>query len=201
MLTNWFALRNVHPYFTCYGIKDDGLPKCAENYSPCTCKLDLDYGKVVHCSSSAVSSPEQLKDTFLRLQLSGYIMDLYEFTLNLPSNKENGATIPANMMGRNNRAGIVKITCPSTDYRLKIDPDAFRSSGDRMFYLSISDCNLSQTDWSFLDGFTKMSLLSIANSIIIVPDDLVASLSPDLVPTMTVEVNGKIVRNLFWRYS
>ena len=139
---------------------------------------------------------EQLRETFSRLQLFGYKMEIYEFNLVIPYSGSE-LTIPSDLMGMNNRAGIVKITCPSANYQLKFDKNSFRSSADKMFYLGINNCDLTLVDWSFLDGFTKMTLLAISNSKIKIPDDFISSLSPDLVPSMTIDINGKTIANVF----
>lgn len=71
--------------------------------------------------------------------------------------------IPADVLSTR-RFKSVSIYCPTKDYHLVIDPDAFRSTRNFTTYLSIDSCNLAQLDFSFLTGFDQLADLDIFKS-------------------------------------
>ena len=63
------------------------------------------------------------------------------------------------------RSEFVTLLCPVSDYQLKVDPAAFSSSSSYTDQFFISGCDLSQTDFTFLTGFSKRTFLTLVRSI------------------------------------
>jgi Leucine-rich repeat (LRR) protein len=86
--------------------------------------------------------------------------DIYRFSLTPTANT---ATIPSNLLS-GKRTQFVTLVCPTSNYLLKIDPTAFTSSSSYTEQFFISGCDLSQTDFTFLTGFSTMTFLQLVRS-------------------------------------
>lgn len=127
---------------------------------PCTCKSCSDTTVDVECTSNKFSVRE-IQAILNRTDPAG---DLFELNLRFSSPTIN---IPANLLSGRRFARIF-IHCSSdsiTFTKLRIDPNAFRTSSYRTDTFRIFNCNLDdQKDFAFLTDFIKLSSLSIQSS-------------------------------------
>lgn len=131
---------------------------CIEDYSPCNCNDNPSYGLEITCESIDVST---IRDIFSRTTTN----DLFSFQLTVPPPATgNVISIPANLLN-DKRAGNILLTCPSPDWQLTIDADAFRPSSDLTFFFFTAGCDLNQLDFaSFLNGFVSLTTIFISQS-------------------------------------
>ena len=83
--------------------------------------------------------------------LEGFVLDL--------SQSDPTKTIPMDLLS-DHRTRVVEINCPSSDYFLMIDPQAFRSSKNTTESVNFFLCNMSRLDFDFLAGFDRITYTS-----------------------------------------
>lgn len=125
---------------------------CPDDYTPCSCSVESGY-YAINCPDNA--SIKEIRNVFARIEQKKYFFDI-------SFSAEDLSTLPADLLS-GKKATEIKISCPSPDFKLKIDKDAFKDSrgdsDDEWGTFSISGCDLSDLDFSFLDGFHELSAL------------------------------------------
>lgn len=128
---------------------------CPEDYLPCTCTIESAYYKI-HCREDA--SFQEIRNVFSRIENKAS----YNFELSL--SRGDSSTLPADLLfGK--RATEITINCPTSDHKLRIDPDAFRTSRLRTEdgTFTISGCDLSELHFDFLEGFNELLVLQFTS--------------------------------------
>lgn len=136
---------------------------CDEDYSPCECwDSGSPLGNLVTCVN--LTFPE-----IKRVLTGTRAPSLYRLSVVSPSTEQDGLTsVPESLSGDKHVAEI-DIACShyphSTDNRLVINADAFRSSAERTALISIRNCDdLTGLDFNFLAGFSRLQSLTVSGS-------------------------------------
>ena len=126
---------------------------CTESYAPCSCNLDDSGNLNIVCNQVPIGDVQSVLNRTVAT-------DIYRFSL---TPTPNTATIPSDLLS-GKRSEFVTLLCPVSNYQLKVDPAAFSSSSSYTDQFFISGCDLSQTDFTFLTGFSKRTFLTLVRS-------------------------------------
>lgn len=126
---------------------------------PCVCKSCSDKNVDVECANGKFSARE-IQSILNRTDPSG---NLFELHLRFSSAAVN---LPANVIsGRRFVRIFIHCSNDSVATKLKIDPNAFRTSSHHTDTFRIFNCDLGQQeDFTFLSDFEKLTSLSIQSS-------------------------------------
>ena len=120
-----------------------------QNYSPCTCGETYD-GYSITCNRVPLANISSL---FKQNTAAGW----GNLFLKLSPTDVN-KTIPADLLG-NHTVATIQLSCPTSNYFLTIDPNAFRSSRNSAELYSFINCDMNRLDFQFLSGFEKLTSL------------------------------------------
>ena len=68
-------------------------------------------------------------------------------------------------MGTDKFAGRISIRCPNANFKLQVDANAFLTSTNRVTHVTITPCDLSELDLSFLSTFHSLTDLLLSSSV------------------------------------
>lgn len=156
---------------------------CTESYAPCSCNLDDTGNLNIVCNQVHIVDVQAVFNRTIET-------DIYRFSLTPTANT---VIIPSNLLS-GKRTEFVTLLCPASNYELKIDSAAFSSSSytDQFF---ISGCDLSQTDFTFLMGFSKITFLTLVRSTL----QNLQGLAP--LPSLKTVVIGSYAGFQLWSHS
>ena len=125
-----------------------------EDYSPCDCS-EL----ALHCWNVSIDDIRQLVLQKAQSNKTVHVLELFHLTTQL----SEYVMVPANFLAKYLVTSI-ELKCATTNdtatQRMNRQ-DAFRSSENITRVISITSCNLSELDFSFLKGFSHLDTLSI----------------------------------------
>ncbi|KAI9554578.1 hypothetical protein GHT06_019851 [Daphnia sinensis] len=136
---------------------DMSRASCPEDYTPCSCTVDVGGGLRVVCTEVAV---QDVVDVFNRTSAQ----DIETFGLQWSRSPLESVTIPADLLG-GSRAKLIGVYCPSKvepRVPLRVHDDAFRLSRDYADTFLTFYCDFSQQpNLQFLAGFNNLTILEI----------------------------------------
>ena len=122
---------------------------CVQNYSPCSCEVDL-YGKHVSCHFVSV---ESIRDVFHAVN-DPEIYDLFNEFANV------NISLPLDFLGNTSVTDAIYFYGYTYYPNLVIDPLAFRASQNSLTKFSVDSFDFGlQKDFNFLNGFNKLEEL------------------------------------------
>ena len=68
-------------------------------------------------------------------------------------------------MGIDKFAGSISIRCPNSNFKLQVDTNAFLTSTNRVTQVTITPCDLSELDLSFLSTFHNLTNLILSSNL------------------------------------
>ena len=127
-----------------------------EDYSPCTCRRfsPPDGPSFITCSEVSLAQVSSVFKRTTTADLEGLNLELLADPIDI--------IIPMDLLS-NHRARSITISCPSTRYSLKIDPQAFRSSKLLTESFDLMKCDTSLLDFNFLSGFDRLGSLMFSS--------------------------------------
>ena len=131
----------------------------SQDYSPCNCHL----GGSITCDKIPFEEVQQVFRTTTSADF-----DTFELT---PLASE-ATTIPADLLVNHRVTDKIQLDCPfqltGGRFKLKVDPNAFSSSRKTALKVFIGyrtgNCDASELDFTFLNGFDQLTELSISDS-------------------------------------
>ena len=169
MITTVIFVLNCCCYYVSWCIE----VACETDYSPCSCQTffvqqDPDgdtFEKRVSVVCHQVSASD-IRNIFVNKPLARR-KNIFSLEIQLPAAVESQVmtveTIPAHLLN-GTRVKRIRLTCPSSSHQLKIDSDAFRSSQTFLNEFFVQNCDLKETDFSFLAEFKALNELYIHSS-------------------------------------
>lgn len=134
-----------------------GRETCPEDYTPCSCTVNVGGGLKIVCTEVAV---QDVVDVFSRTAAQ----DIETFGLQWSRSPLESVTIPADLLG-GSRAKLIGVYCPSKvepRVSLQMDDNAFRLSRDYADTFLTFYCDFSeQPNLQFLAGFNTVKLIEI----------------------------------------
>ena len=165
LLANPRLFRPPSPPLTDDKEKDGGQTRaaCVQDYSPCSCSVQLDNQFSVLCQDISV---ETVRDVFQRVNDP----EIFQLELFQLGGDTNTFFLPPDILGNTTVTSYILIDCigfsGNSNPNLVIDSSAFRLSQNSLAKLTIYNCDFSlQKDFNFLNGFNKLEELNIYNTI------------------------------------
>ena len=136
-----------------------------QNLSPCICASS--FNNYIKCDRVPM---EEVRQVFARINLP--VIDQLDLILSATED-----TIPDDILS-DQQVDSISLLCHSPQNILKVDRDAFRSSRSFAKGVSIGDCDLSQLNFNFIEGFNRLASLGFDSTPNLQPT--LASTLPDL---------------------
>ena len=133
---------------------------CVQDYSPCTCSVNVYNEIYVTCSGVSV---ETVRDVFKRVN----DLEIYSLVFYPLADYTNTVTLLLDFFGNTSVTGNIGIygnPLGNPGYpNLVVDPFAFSSSQNSLtrFYVKYFDFGM-QKDFNFLNGFSKLKILAVS---------------------------------------